>query len=80
MYPYPIYIENGGLMAYTADVAELGHQLADEVRRILQGRRAGDIPLYRASRYKFIINLKAAEAIGFTFPPSILARADEVIE
>ena len=80
MYPYPVYIEHGGLMAYTADVAELGRQLADDVRRILQGVRPVDIPFYRATHYKFIVNLKAAKAIGFTFPPSVLTRADEAIE
>jgi putative ABC transport system substrate-binding protein len=80
MYPYPVYIEHGGLMAYTADVAELGRRLADDVRRILQGVRPVDIPFYRATHYKFIVNLKAAKAIGFTFPPSVLTRADEAIE
>jgi ABC-type uncharacterized transport system substrate-binding protein len=80
MYPYPIYTEVGGLMAYTVDAAELGRQVADDVDRVLHGTRPGDIPIYQASHYRFIVSLKAARAIGFTFPREILAQADEVIQ
>jgi putative ABC transport system substrate-binding protein len=74
------YVEAGGLMAYQADQIELYRRMADDVHEILNGTKPGDIPIYQASKFEFVINLKAAEAIGLTIPPSLLARADEVIE
>jgi ABC-type uncharacterized transport system substrate-binding protein len=80
IYPYPAYAEHGGLMTYTYDPAELGRQLADDVHQVLHGAKPGDIPIYQATRFTFTVNLNAAKAIGLTFPPAVLARADEVIE
>ncbi len=80
MYPYRVYAEHGGLMTYTYDPAELARQLADDVHQVLHGAKPGDIPIYQASRFNFTVNLNAAKAIGLTFPPAVLARADEVIE
>jgi len=80
IYPYTAYAEHGGLMTYTYDPPELARQLADNVHRVLHGAKPGDIPIYQATRFKFIVNLNAAKDIGFTFPPMVLARADEVIE
>jgi len=74
------YVEAGGLMAYGADQGELYRRMADDVHEILHGTKPGDIPIYQATRFQFIINLKAAEVLGLTLPPSLLARADEVIE
>jgi putative ABC transport system substrate-binding protein len=74
------YVEAGGLMAYGADFGELFRRMADDVHEILNGTKPGDIPIYQASKFEFIINLKAANALGLTIPPSLLARADEVIE
>ncbi|MFI5022401.1 MAG: ABC transporter substrate-binding protein [Alphaproteobacteria bacterium] len=80
MYPYRDFVEAGGLMAYAPDLAELARQLADQVRQILQGAKPGDIPIYQATTFKLIVNLRAAKALGLTIPPSIFVRADEVIE
>ena len=80
MYPFLPFSRAGGLMTYTFDGAEVGRQLADNVHRVLHGAKPGDIPIYQSSRFRLTVNLNAAKAIGFTFTPEILARADEVIE
>jgi putative tryptophan/tyrosine transport system substrate-binding protein len=80
MYPYRNYVEAGGLMAYASDLLELGRRVADDVHQILNGAKPGDIPIYQPTKFEFLINLKAAKALGLTVPPWILARADEVIE
>jgi ABC-type uncharacterized transport system substrate-binding protein len=80
IYPYPVFAENGGLMTYTYDPAELCRQVADDVHRILSGEKPGDIPIVQPTRFKFTINLKTAKELGLTLPQALLARADEVIE
>jgi putative ABC transport system substrate-binding protein len=70
----------GGLMAYTADQVEHGRRIADDVHEILNGAKPGDIPIYQPTKFEFVINLKAANALGLTLPPALLASADEVIE
>jgi putative ABC transport system substrate-binding protein len=80
IYPWREYVEAGGLMAYGADLVELYRRMADDVHQILNGAKPGDIPIYQPTKYEFIINLKAANALGLTIPPSLLATADEVIE
>jgi putative ABC transport system substrate-binding protein len=80
IYGYPEYVEAGGLMSYGADLGELGRRMADDVHEILNGTKPGDIPIYQATRFQFIINLKTAKALGLTISPSLLARADQVIE
>jgi putative tryptophan/tyrosine transport system substrate-binding protein len=80
MYRWRDYIEVGGLMAYEADLGEARRRMADDVHQILNGTKPGDIPIYQGTKFHFIINLNAAKAIGLTLPPSLLARADEVIE
>jgi putative ABC transport system substrate-binding protein len=74
------YVEAGGLMAYGAEIGELGRRMADDVHQILNGAKPGDIPIYQATRFAFLINLKAAKDLGLNIPPALLARADEVIE
>lgn len=80
MYPYRDFVEGGGLMAYAPDLAELARQLADQVRQLLGGAKPSDIPIYQATTFKLIVNLKAAQAIGLTVPQLLLEQADEVIE
>jgi putative tryptophan/tyrosine transport system substrate-binding protein len=80
MYGSREYIEVGGLMAYQADQDEAGRRVADDVHQILNGAKPGDIPIYQATKFDLVINLKAAKALGLAIPPMLLARADEVIE
>jgi putative ABC transport system substrate-binding protein len=80
MYPYRDFVEAGGLMAYAPDLGDQGRQLADQLREVLGGTKPSDIPIYQPTKFELVINLKAANAIGLTIPPAILARADEVIE
>jgi putative tryptophan/tyrosine transport system substrate-binding protein len=80
IYPWREYVEAGGLMAYASDFRELGRRMADDVHEILNGADPGDIPIYLPTKYEFLINLRAAKALGITLPPMLLATADEVIE
>jgi putative tryptophan/tyrosine transport system substrate-binding protein len=80
IYGWRQYVEAGGLMAYAPDPAELGRRIADDVHQILDGAKSGDIPIYQPARFEFLINLRAAKALGITIPPQLLATADEVIE
>ena len=69
IYGYREYVEAGGLMAYGVDLGELGRRMADDVHQIINGTKPGDIPIYQATKFDFIINLKAAQALGLTIPP-----------
>ena len=80
MCPYRDYVEAGGLMAYAVDLAELLRRMADDVHQILKGAKPGDIPIYQPTKFELLINLKTAKALGLEVPPTLLARADEVIE
>ena len=80
MYATGDYVERGGLMGYVADDAEARNRLVDDVYQIFNGAKLGDIPIYQTTKFDFIINLKTAEALGLTLPPSLIARADEVIQ
>lgn len=74
------YVEAGGLMSYGESFREFYRRSASYVDKIIKGAKAGDLPIEQPSRFYFTINLKAAKAIGLEFPPSLLLRADEVIE
>ncbi len=74
------YMEVGGLMAYEGDFGEIGRRMADDVHQILNGAIPSDIPIYQPTKFTFVVNLKAATALGLTIPPLTLARADELIE
>jgi len=80
MYPFRDYVEVGGLMAYAPDLGELAQRLADDVRQILKGAKAEDIPMYQPTKIELVINQKTARALGLTIPPALLGRADEVID
>jgi putative ABC transport system substrate-binding protein len=80
IYPYRDYVEQGGLMALAPDLGELAERMASDVHQILNGAKAGDIPIYQPSKFQMIINLKTAKTIGLDLPATLVARADEVIE
>jgi putative ABC transport system substrate-binding protein len=80
IYPYRAYFEEGGLLVYGSDLAPLYGWVAKYLDQILKGANAGEIPIYQESKFDLLINLKAAKALGLTVPPTLLARADEVIE
>ena len=80
IYPYPEFAEAGGLISYSPDFADLFHQAAGYVDKILRGTNPGDLPVQQTSKFKLVVNLKTAEALGLTIPALILAQADEVIE
>jgi putative tryptophan/tyrosine transport system substrate-binding protein len=80
VFPYREYFEIGGLMAYGPSLANVYRRLAGYVDQILKGAKPGEIPIYLASKFELLINLKAARALDLVIPPSLLTRADEVIE
>jgi putative ABC transport system substrate-binding protein len=80
MYTYRSAVDAGGLIAYISYTANLQARTAFYIDKILKGAKPAELPIEQPTRFELIINLKTAKALGLTIPPSLLQRADQVIE
>ena len=78
--PFRSFAENGGLLSYGPDLANMYRRVAPYVSRILKGAKSSDLPIERPIKFEFVINLKTAKALGITIPPTLQVAADEIIE
>jgi putative tryptophan/tyrosine transport system substrate-binding protein len=80
VYPFSYFVREGGLMSYGADIVSQSQAAAVYVNRILKGEKPADLPVQAPTKYDLIVNLKTARVLGISVPPTLIARADEVIE
>jgi putative ABC transport system substrate-binding protein len=80
IYQWPETAQEGGLLAYGPRFTEVFRQLARQLEKVLRGANPADLPIEQPTRFELVVNLRTAKTIGLDFLPTLLARADEVIE
>ncbi len=80
IYEFREFVEDGGLMSYSASLPDMYRRAATYVDKILKGTKPPDLPVEQPTRFEFVINMKTAKVLGLTFPQTILIRADQMIQ